>query len=54
MLALALEMALMSGNVKVTVFGELSSGPAQTVQIFSTVVIGMLGVWRAVAPDNVQ
>jgi hypothetical protein len=54
MLALAIEIALVSGNVKVTVFGELSSEPAQTVQTFSTVVIGMPSVWKVVAPGNVQ
>jgi hypothetical protein len=63
--ALALNIAEVSGSVSVTVLGELSTAPAaaaaaptpaagHTVQIFSTVVIRMLGVWIAVAPGRVQ
>ncbi len=56
MMAVALELAMadVSGSVRVTVFGELSPTSAQTEQIFSIVVIGMMGVWMAVEPGNVQ
>ena len=49
-LALALAIAELSGTVNVTVCGDSLPGPAQPVQIFSTVVMGMLGVSMAVAP----
>lgn len=41
---LAVAMAKASGRVRVTVLGELFPASAQTVQIFSTVVMGMLAV----------
>ena len=56
--ATAVAMAEVSGSVSVTVFGVLSAAPvptsAQMVQTFSTVVMGIVGVWIAVAPGSVQ
>lgn len=49
-----LAMADVSGSVSVTVLRESSPATSQTLQIFSTVVIGMLGVWMPEAPGNVQ